>query len=211
MTTEWLIDRNGTPLPLQTQTIETETIEAETNEVDNQPYRLYRFLTDVEDILTNLRDPIQQLQQICPRVQQLLESSSWLQVMPIAPEPETGWSVVTLYDEPMFPLTVQMVAWAPGSQSPIHNHGCWGLVALISGQEQNQFWQRSPTPDYPDRITPTTTQILQPGEIITFLPEAIHQITAIGNQPTISFNLYGETDYDQRFEFDPDNNEAIIY
>jgi predicted metal-dependent enzyme (double-stranded beta helix superfamily) len=220
-TIEWLVDRNGTPLPLQTQTIKPTTTEPTTTEstttesttaaTNDQPYRLYRFLTDVEDILTRFHDPIQQLQQISPRVQQLLESSSWLQVMPIAPDPETGWSVITLYDEPMFPLTIQMVAWAPGSQSPIHNHGCWGLVAIISGQEKNQFWQRDATSTQPDRITPTASHTLQAGEIMAFLPEAIHQITAIGDQPTISFNLYGETDYDQRFEFDPSNDQATIY
>jgi predicted metal-dependent enzyme (double-stranded beta helix superfamily) len=35
------------------------------------------------------------------------------------------------------------------------------------------------------------------------MPDAIHSVEAIGDEPTISFNLYGETDYDQRFEFDP--------
>jgi predicted metal-dependent enzyme (double-stranded beta helix superfamily) len=108
-------------------------------------------------------------------------------------------------------LTVQMVAWAPGSQSPVHNHGCWGLVALIRGQERNQFWRRSPTPDSPDRLEQTEDHILNAGEIMTFLPDAIHRITALGEQPTISFNLYGETAYDQRFEFDLNTDSATLF
>jgi predicted metal-dependent enzyme (double-stranded beta helix superfamily) len=201
MTTEWLVDQSGQCLPLLPKVLPA----------DQRPYRLYRFLTDVEDILATIAGPTQRLQQITPLVQRLLASSSWLQVMPIAPNPETGWEVVTLYDEPMFPLTVQMVAWAPGTLSPIHNHGCWGLVALISGQEENQFWQRSGTADFPDRIESVGQQVFQPGEIITFLPEAIHQVQALGNQPTISFNLYGETNYEQRFEFDPVNHQASLF
>jgi predicted metal-dependent enzyme (double-stranded beta helix superfamily) len=201
MTTEWLVDGSGQCLPLLPKVLPE----------DDRPYRLYRFLTDVEDILTTIAEPTQQLQQICPLVQRLLTSSAWLQVMPIAPNPETGWEVITLYDEPMFPLTVQMVAWAPGTVSPIHNHACWGLVALISGQEENQFWQRSGTAEFPDRIESIGQQVFQAGEIITFLPEAIHQIQALGNQPTISFNLYGETDYQQRFEFDPVNHQANLF
>jgi predicted metal-dependent enzyme (double-stranded beta helix superfamily) len=150
------------------------------------------------------------LQAIVPRVQRLL-NGSWLEIMPILPDAETGWEVVTLYDEPMFPLTVQMVAWAPGSQSPVHNHGCWGLVALIRGQERNQFWRRSPMPDSPDRLEQTEDHILNAGEIMTFLPDAIHRITALGEQPTISFNLYGETAYDQRFEFDLNTDSATLF
>jgi predicted metal-dependent enzyme (double-stranded beta helix superfamily) len=131
--------------------------------------------------------------------------------MPIQPNPETGWAVVTLYDEPMFPLTVQMVAWAPGVASPIHNHACWGLVALISGQEKNTFWQRSPCDQFPDRIQLKGEQILGAGDIMTFLPDAIHQVTAMGETPTVSFNIYGETDYDRRWEFDLMAQSARIF
>ena len=35
--------------------------------------------------------------------------------------------------------------------------------------------------------------ILTSGEIINFMPDAIHNIEALGYGPIISFNLYGET------------------
>ncbi len=202
MSNSWLVDQEGNAIELQPSIPD--------NRDDNRPYRLYRFLTEVEDILVTIEDPILQLQAIVPRVQQLL-TGSWLEIMPIVPDPDQGWEVVTLYDEPLFPLTVQMVAWAPGTESPIHNHGCWGLVALISGQECNQFWRRSPTEQHPDRLEKIGEKILEAGQIITFLPEAIHQVTAAGNTPTISFNIYGETDYNQRFEFDIASNSATLF
>jgi predicted metal-dependent enzyme (double-stranded beta helix superfamily) len=173
-----------------------------------QPYRLYRFLTDLEDVLNHITDDSLRLQAICPLVRKLLTSSAWLQIMPLEPDPELGWEVTMLYDEPSFPLTVQMVAWAPGVTSPIHNHASWGLVALLSGQEKNTFWQRSPTSEFPDRIESVGERLLSPGDILCLMPDAIHQIEAIGDQPTISFNLYGETNYDQRFEFDPNRFTA---
>jgi len=40
------------------------------------------------------------------------------------------------------------------------------------------------------------------------MPDAIHQVEALGDDPTISFNLYGVTDYDQRFEFDVERGIA---
>lgn len=170
---------------------------------DRPPYRLYRLLTDLEDILTTESDDRLRLQAICPLVRRLLGGSPWLQLTDLEPDPETGWNVLTLYDEPFFPLTVQLVSWAPGTTSPIHNHATWGLVALLSGQEKNTFWHRAPTSEFPDRIESVGDRLLDPGDILCLMPDTIHQIEAIGNRPTISLNLYGETDYDRRCEFDP--------
>ncbi|KAM3113349.1 cupin [Phormidesmis sp. 146-33] len=172
-------------------------------EESSQPYRLYRFLTELEDVLNQITDDRLRLQAICPLVRKLLNHADWLQLPFLQPDSETGWAVSMLYDEPFFPLTVQLVAWAPGVTSPIHNHASWGLVALLSGQENNTFWQRSPTSERPDQIELSSDRLLDPGDILCLMPDTIHQIQAMGDQPTLSFNLYGETNYDQRFEFDP--------
>ena len=172
------------------------------------PYRLFRFLTDLEDILLDIPEDRDRLKAIMPLVRQLLTSSYWLQMEYEQPSPKTGWSVKMLYREPEYPLTVQMVAWQPGTSSPIHNHGAWGIVALISGEEKNRFWKRSPTPEHPDRLELVGEQILQPGEIISFMPDAIHSVESIGDEPTVSFNLYGKTNYKQRYQFDTTNHTA---
>ena len=172
------------------------------SELPHEPYRLYRFLTDLEDVLHNYSDDHERLQAIMPLVRHLLTSSYWLQMEYDQPSPKTGWSVKTLYREPEYPLTVQMVAWKPGTSSPIHNHATWGIVALIDGTEKNRFWKRSPSAESPDKLEAVGEQILQPGEIIGFMPGAIHSVESVGDEPTISFNLYGKTDYPQRYQFD---------
>ncbi|MBW4555730.1 MAG: cupin [Trichormus sp. ATA11-4-KO1] len=173
---------------------------ADNLELSAVQYRLYRFLTDIEDILDKFKSDRHRLQAICPLVRRLLTSSDWLQGEYLEPDPETGWSVLTLYDEPNFPLTVQTVAWLPGRVSPIHNHATWGVVALINGAEKNTLWRRT---DNNGGIEKIGEIILSPGEIISLMPDAIHSVEALGDEPTISFNLYGETNYEQRFEFDP--------
>ena len=166
-----------------------------------KPYRLYRFLTDLEDIL-EIEGDRQRLQAIRPLVRRLLTSSDWLQGEYLVPDPQTGWSVLMLYDEIDFPLTVQTVVWLPGKVSPIHNHATWGVVALISGEEKNTFWQRTGDQDLPNSVKLTEEKVLVPGDIISFTSEAIHSVEALGDEPTISLNIYGKTDYQRRFEFD---------
>jgi len=174
-------------------------------------YRLYRFLSDLDDILETYSDDISRLKAITPLVRRLLISSYWLQLEYKEPSPETGWAVNFLYREYQYPLTVQMVTWSPGSHSTIHNHGTWGLVALIGGQEKNRLWRRVPDLDHPHRIEPATELILNPGDIITFTPDAIHSVEPLGDTPTVSFNLYGVTDRSQRYQFDPERQDAKLF
>ncbi len=176
-----------------------------------EPYRLYRFLADLDDILGGELDNQKRLAQIYPLVRRLLNSSTWLLDHYLPPDPDTGWSVLMLYDEPDYPITVQTVVWSPGSVSPIHNHGAWGIVALLSGQENNTFWQRSGAADTPDHIEQVGDRTLSPGDILCLMPDAIHHIEALSDEPTISFNLYGETNYNQRFQFDAVKGTAQIF
>ncbi|MGB3310257.1 MAG: cupin [Nodosilinea sp.] len=141
-------------------------------------------------------------------MRKLLVSSYWLQMEYSAPDPKTGWSVNFLYREHEFPLAVQMVSWQPGQTSPIHNHGTWGIVALVSGQERNRLWRRAPQPDHPDHLEPIDDIILNPGDVVALTADAIHSVEALGDEPAVSFNLYGVTRFDQRYGFDPASQTA---
>jgi predicted metal-dependent enzyme (double-stranded beta helix superfamily) len=165
-------------------------------------YRLYRFLTEMEDVLNGVSDESSHLPEIRILVRRLIVNSYWVRSQYLEPSPTTGTSVVLLYDELGFPLTVQTVTFAPGTHSNIHNHGTWGVVAVLKGQEKNTVWQRTKNPDFQDKIESTGEIILSPGDIISFTPDAIHSVQAIGDEPTVTFNIYGETDPKQRFEFD---------
>lgn len=202
-----LVTNEGQCVPLagRSASIATQT------DWSHKPYRLHRFLTDIENILDQESDDRVRLQKICPLVRRLLHSSEWILTNFSLPDPEQGWSVQLHYDEPDLPITVQTVVWSPGSKSPIHNHATWGIVAMLDGQEQNTFWNRAPTPEFPDRIAQTGSQILTPGDIICLMPAAIHQVEALGDEPTISFNVYGVTDDDRRFEFNLEQHTAAIF
>lgn len=196
---DWFVKDNGQCFPCEIEFNQTEL---------SHPYRLYRFLTELEDILNSITDDYLRLKAIRPLVRKLLTTTDWIQILALDLDPHNSWEVLTLYNEPSFPLTVQLVAWAPNMTSPIHNHGCWAMVALLSGEEKNTFWQRTPTLELPDQIKPVETRVLYPGDILSMTANTIHHVEVTGNEPTISFNLYGHTNYQQRFEFDPLNCTA---
>lgn len=169
------------------------------------PYRLYRFLTQLDDILLAQESDEFRLAEIRVLVRSFLDESPWMMMQCPPPDPKRGWAVSKLYDDTDYPLTIQLVSWSPGMLSSIHNHGAWGLVAILDGEERNRFWQ--PQAEGSPMVK-TQETILQPGELITFMPNAIHQVEALGDEPVLSFNLYGETDYKARFKYDAETSEA---
>ncbi|MFS0513884.1 cupin [Nostoc sp. UIC 10607] len=171
-------------------------------------YRLYRFLTEVEDVLNSGDNETNCLPEIRMLVRRLIVNSYWVQSQHLEASPKTGSSVLLLYDELGFPLTVQTVTFAPGTRSTIHNHGTWGIVAVLKGEEKNTFWRRTNSPEFQDKIEQTGEITLFPGDIISFTPDAIHSVEAMGDEPTVTFNIYGETDPDERFEFDLGTHQA---
>jgi predicted metal-dependent enzyme (double-stranded beta helix superfamily) len=196
---DWFISGNGKP-QLCKSSREWDLLR------DN--YRLYRFLTEVEDVLNNVEDETKYLPELRKLVRRLIINSYWVKTQTPEPDPKNGTSVLLLYDELGFPLTVQTVTFLPGTKSNIHNHGTWGIVAILKGQEKNTFWHRNPTPENPDQIEQIEELDLYPGDLISFTSETIHQVQATGKEPTITFNIYGETDPEKRFEFNIKNNIA---
>jgi len=165
-----------------------------------EPYRLYRFLTDLENVLDLDIDEAGRINAIILLVRQLLTSADWLHTNYAQPNPQTGWSITSIYEEPNYPITAQTVAWNPGNVSPVHNHASWGVVAIISGEEKNTFWRRSL--DNPNQLAKTSEKVLVAGDIVGFTSDAIHCVEPLGQEPCITFNLYGEADFSQRYEFD---------
>lgn len=182
-------------------------------------YRFHRFLTEVENVLEgddslpadSVHHETDCLPQLALIVRRLITNSYWIQTQYIEPNPNTGTGVLMLYDEIGYPLTVQITTYLPGTRSTIHNHGNWGIVAILKGEEKNTLWRRRSNLQFPNWVEPTTEVILLPGDIISFTPGAIHCIEAVGDEPTVTFNLYGETHHSQRFEFDPITHTAKMF
>jgi predicted metal-dependent enzyme (double-stranded beta helix superfamily) len=181
-----------------------------------ESYHFHRFLTEVEDILQSQTQDSSESEEnylvfIRKLVRKLIINSYWIQNQYPEPCEKTGVSILNLYDEIGFPLTIQSVTFSPGFSSPTHNHGTWGVVAILKGQEKNTFWQQIYDPNVGTKIIPVGDVILMPGDIISFTPNAIHRIEAISDEPLVTFNIYGETQASQRFEFDPITQQRKKY
>ncbi len=196
---DWFVDADGQCLPRPT---------ARPWDLLQDHYYLHQFLSDSLHILSHASHEFDQwdyLPQLRRKVRQLIVNSYWLSTQRGEPDPKTGSAVITLYDEIGYPLTVQTVTTRPGVTTPIHNHGTWGIVALLEGQERHTFWHHDSSTN---RLTITGQQDLRAGEIISFRPEAIHHVETLGSTPALTFQIYGDTQPKARFQFDPETCTA---
>jgi predicted metal-dependent enzyme (double-stranded beta helix superfamily) len=176
-----------------------------------EQYYLHQFLSDILNILAKAPNEFDQwdyLPHIRRQVRQLVLISYWLKTQRAEPCSKTGAGVITLYDEIGYPLTVQTVTTLPGHVTTIHNHGTWGVVAILDGQERHSFWRRRNDPYQPDGIELVGHRTLTAGEIISFMPDAIHQVETLGSSPAFTFQLYGDTQPKARYQFDPETSTA---
>ncbi|OWG16545.1 hypothetical protein KDK82_0003 [Delftia sp. K82] len=103
----------------------------------------------------------------------------------------------------------------PGKTTAPHNHTTWAVIVAVEGQELNRLYERTD-----DRSNPARASIhlareftVQPGASIAFLPDDIHSIAVVGEQPTLHFHLYGQPleTLSGRVAIDPDTGEVKNY
>lgn len=103
----------------------------------------------------------------------------------------------------------------PGKTTAPHNHTTWAVIVAVEGQEVNRVYARTD-----DRSDPTRAQIhvareftVQPGASIAFLPDDIHSIAVVGDEPTLHFHLYGQPleTLTGRVAIDPETGEVKNY
>jgi predicted metal-dependent enzyme (double-stranded beta helix superfamily) len=125
------------------------------------------------------------------RLGALLAQDGWL-----APEHRTGnadhYTQHLLHVSPCRRLSVVALVWLPGQRTPIHDHVSWCVVGVYEGRERETRY-RTVEVDGASCLEPVGSVDAPPGHVEVIVPsvEDIHEVTAVGDGPTISIHVYG--------------------
>jgi predicted metal-dependent enzyme (double-stranded beta helix superfamily) len=86
-------------------------------------------------------------------------------------------------------LTVINIVWAPGMTLLPHNHEMWAVIAIYTGQEDNQFFRRNP--DDRTHIVETNGRTLDQGDVIVLGDDVIHSVHNPLGELTGALHVYG--------------------
>ncbi len=110
-------------------------------------------------------------------------------------------------------LTLVRARFPPETNTPIHNHGTWGVVAVYRGRDRMQEYRRLDSGEgegYAE-IAFSAEHILGPGDtaIIPHPPQDIHAQQGADGETALEFVLFGKNAMEiPRLYFDPEAKTA---
>lgn len=104
-------------------------------------------------------------------------------------------------------LTLLAGALPPGFRAGPHNHNLWSVVSVCSGQEDNEFFERSD-----GGLRPTgRASVIAPG-VLANDADVIHAICNPLDVPLLALHAYGGDLFGvSRSNWDPETHEEIPY
>jgi predicted metal-dependent enzyme (double-stranded beta helix superfamily) len=134
---------------------------------------------------------------------------------PPPPAGEKGSKRYLLAEDPDNRLALYMLALNPGNETKPHDHTTWAVVVAVAGEELNRVYARHDDGSDPDRadIRLAREVVVKPGQGIALMPEDIHSIHTLGDQPTRHLHMYGLAleRLDDRRAFDAETGEVKPY
>ncbi|MES2071050.1 MAG: cysteine dioxygenase family protein [Pseudomonadota bacterium] len=84
-------------------------------------------------------------------------------------------------------LFIVSLAQPPYGNTPIHNHGFWGVIGIADGCEENAFFERSEA----GLLEKVNRVQVNAGEAIVLAPDAIHKIRNPRGTQSLGLHVYG--------------------
>lgn len=170
-------------------------------------YGVTDFVKELRTVASASAAEAAMVERIKPLVERLARSRGWVRPEYYECDSEQGFGVHVLHEEPDHSLWVIAASWLPHRGAPPHNHGTWAVVAGIDGEERNILWQRRG-----NRFQRGGSETIGPGQVATFLSNAIHSVINEGERTTLSLHVYGRNlNFAERSRFDPETGIEIPF
>lgn len=97
--------------------------------------------------------------------------------------------------------------WKAGARTPVHDHGCWGIVRVLEGRELATTYKLQPAPSESVQLRKIGVLEAIAGDVYSFNSKNdIHLVENPGPAVAISLHLYGkDLGHTGRYEYDPKN------
>jgi predicted metal-dependent enzyme (double-stranded beta helix superfamily) len=172
------------------------------------------FITDVKAILAEAGATDEGLQRIAERMKAITTEPSLTETPEEFGNAHDG---LGRQSRPLYTdetgLTLVRARFPPETNTPIHNHGTWGVVAVYAGKDRLQEYRRLDSGDGEGhaQIELAAVRILGPGDtaIIPHPPQDIHAQQGADGEVALEFVLFGKNAMEiPRLYYDPEAQTA---
>jgi 3-mercaptopropionate dioxygenase len=158
---------------------------------------LQAFVTTCESIISDRERAADRVTAIAPLMLDLATGADkFLSADHFRSDPE-HYARNAIYIAPSGNLSLFALVWLPGQWTPVHDHGCWGVVGIVRGVLEERSYMSATgdiTADSGIRLKQGGVILLNPGSVSSFVPnpDHIHRTgVASGRETCVSLHLYG--------------------
>ncbi len=162
--------------------------------MDPVPYTVNLYVQDLRRITATTDDEDEILRQVAPLARRMALEKNWLKPRHYKADPDQGFGVHLLHEEPDHTLAVFAVSWLPGRGAPPHDHGTWAVVAGVDGVERNIRYRRIDDRSRPDHAELEVKHDFPADavDLVCMKTGGIHAVVNETDAVTVSFHTYGK-------------------
>jgi len=162
--------------------------------MDSNRYSISKLTADLRAICAEFSDEKNIIGHVRPLARRAaLSKNDWLEKRFFQTNPDQGFGVYLLHEEPDHSLAVFAVSWLPARGTPPHDHGTWAVIAGVDGPEKNEFWERTDdgrTAGYAE-LKKVGEKVCGVGEVLAMPRGTIHSAWNETDAITVSLHIYG--------------------
>lgn len=179
-------------------------------------YSVRNLVADLRKLAARGADEREMLAEVPDLAKRLvLMKHNWLRGYMQEPDPERNHAGrYVLHEEPEHGLTISIVTWKAGDQTPPHDHGTWSVVAGLDGAETHQLWKRVDDATVAGRaeLVPGEAQPIDPAHIAALASDAIHSVHNESGAASVTLQIYGRNvDHTRHNRYDPARRSVEPY
>ena len=117
-----------------------------------------------------------------------------------------GESSFTILQSDPDGLTLMLARFAPSEETPVHDHGSWGVACVVKGRDRYRHWHH----DDEGHLKVQYEKVLTPGDFVVWLdrPHDIHSQQGI-DEPALELVLFGkDVTVIPRHYYDPETGKV---
>jgi predicted metal-dependent enzyme (double-stranded beta helix superfamily) len=161
----------------------------------HEPLRI--FIETCESIICDVEKAADRVTAIAPLMQSLAaDADNFLSADHFHSDLE-HYARNAIYIAPSGNLSLFALVWLPGQWTPVHDHGCWGVVGIVRGVLEERSYMSATgniTAASGIRLKRGGVILLNPGSVSSFVPnpDHIHRTGVPQERETcVSLHLYG--------------------
>jgi predicted metal-dependent enzyme (double-stranded beta helix superfamily) len=173
-------------------------------------HRLRNFIGEIATLVDAETNEAALLESGAHALRELIRVDDWLPDAYAQPSPDR-YQQFLLYTDIRQRFSVVSFVWAPGQQTPIHDHTVWGLIGVLRGAELATSYRR----DRDGTLRQTGEELrLERGAVEAVSPSIgdIHRVrNAYDDRASVSIHVYGgNIGAIRRHVYAPDSPDASI-